>query len=292
MIASEARMMWDGAFGALLAGMIVAASLKGVTEMLLRTVGPVANYRRKPVAFPGGLVVPFGAVLGPILVGALGGIHVDEPGRVGAYLLVIVGFGFAGFIDDMLGGHAQSGFSGHFGALSQGSFTTGVVKVFLGGAVSLGAVELLAMAPVGIRDLMDAAVVALSANLINLLDRRPGRAIKGFLLGFAALSMWFWMKDGKAGLARMLSPAGSALGAAIAFFPADLGETAMLGDTGSNALGAALGYCLLQMTVGWRTSALIVLVWLTLASERMSFGKVIEDNRVLRFIDRLGREKE
>ncbi|MGB4008418.1 MAG: hypothetical protein WBL79_07430, partial [Bacillota bacterium] len=163
---------------------------------------------------------------------------------------------------------------------------------FLGGAVSLGAVELLAMAPVGIRDLMDAAVVALSANLINLLDRRPGRAIKGFLLGFAALSMWFWMKDGKAGLARMLSPAGSALGAAIAFFPADLGETAMLGDTGSNALGAALGYCLLQMTVGWRTSALIVLVWLTLASERMSFGKVIEDNRVLRFIDRLGREKE
>jgi hypothetical protein len=77
-------MMWDGAFGALLAGMIVAASLKGVTEMLLRTVGPVANYRRKPVAFPGGLVVPFGAVLGPILVGALGGIHVDEPGRVGA----------------------------------------------------------------------------------------------------------------------------------------------------------------------------------------------------------------
>jgi hypothetical protein len=80
-----------------------------------------------------------------------------------------------------------------------------------------------------------------------------------------------------------------AWGAAIAFFPSDLRERAMLGDTGSNVLGAALGYGMLQLAPAWRVAVLAALVWLTLVSERRSFGEIIEGSKLLRFLDGLGR---
>lgn len=283
--------MWQGIFGVLLAGAIVAVSSRGVTEMLIGALGPTPNYRRRPVAFPAGLVVTVGSVLAPILIGACVGVEENQPARIGAYLLLTSGFAMAGFVDDMLGGHSQSGFRGHLGALRHGVFTTGMFKVVFGAAISLGAVELLGAGVVGVRALLDAVLIALSANLINLLDRRPGRAIKGFLFGFAILGAWLWAKERALGLGRLLNPAGAALGAAIAFLPSDLGERAMLGDTGSNVLGAALGYGMLQLDAWWRTVALAILVWLTLASEKRSFGEIIEGNVVLRFLDGLGRVK-
>lgn len=286
---AAARSLWQGVFGVLLAGAIVAASSRGVTEMLLRALGPTPNYRRRPVAFPAGLVVAAGAVLAPILIGAIVGVEGNQLGRIGAYLLLTTGFALAGFVDDMLGGHSQSGFGGHLGALRQGVFTTGMFKVVFGAAISLGSVELLRSGSIGVMALLDAVLIALSANFINLVDRRPGRAIKCFLLGFAILGAWLWTKEKALGLGLLLNPAGSALGAAIVFFPSDLGERAMLGDTGSNVLGAALGYGMLHLAPVWRTTALAVLVWLTLASEKRSFGEIIEGNRMLRFLDRLGR---
>jgi UDP-N-acetylmuramyl pentapeptide phosphotransferase/UDP-N-acetylglucosamine-1-phosphate transferase len=63
----------------------------------------------------------------------------------------------------------------------------------------------------------------------------------------------------------------------------------MLGDTGSNVLGAAIGYGLvagLSGTGEW--AALAVVVAANLVSERVSFSAVIDRTGPLRWLDRLG----
>jgi len=192
--------------------------------------------------------------------------------------------------------------------MRRGVVTTGVFKIVIGAIVSLGAVALMtaatrsatgtatrtATARVNLWFLaqlaLDSALIAASANLINLLDRRPGRAIKGFLLGILGAVAWIMLSQGADQAFRALASCAGTIGAAIAILPLDLGEQAMLGDTGSNPLGAVLGLLLLHLTPGARIALLVLVVWLTLTSERVSFGQVIDSNRVLRFLDRLGRK--
>jgi hypothetical protein len=127
--------------------------------------------------------------------------------------------------------------------------------------------------------LLGAGVIAGTANLVNLLDLRPGRALKAGALIGAPLA-----------LGRRGGVAAGTLGAGAALLPADLGEEIMLGDAGANALGALLGVALAARTgpVG-RALALTVLAGLTAASEKVSFTKVIQDTPWLRELDEFGR---
>jgi hypothetical protein len=172
--------------------------------------------------------------------------------------------------------------------------TSGLVKIVGVGAVGLGAAALLAADPTvrarrrrppqralgRLTDvLLGAGVVAGTANLVNLLDLRPGRALKAGLLLGAPLAA-----DGAGGLA--VGPAG----AAAALLTADLGERVMLGDCGANALGALLGVALAARTgpVG-RAGILTTVAALTAASEKVSFTEVIQRTPGLRELDALGR---
>ena len=79
-------------------------------------------------------------------------------------------------------------------------------------------------------------------------------------------------------------------GAALALLPEDLGERAMLGDAGANALGAMLGAAAAQVLPrSARLCLLTGIVALTVASERVSFTRVIEATPALRWLDMLGR---
>ena len=129
--------------------------------------------------------------------------------------------------------------------------------------------------------LVGGAVVAGAANAVNLFDLRPGRALKVTVA--AGLPM---VSSAAGGLA-----AAAAVGSGLGVARDDLAASSMLGDTGANAAGALLGLALLERTgpVG-RTVALAVLAALTLASERVSFTRVIEADPVLRRIDEWGRE--
>ncbi|MEV5504389.1 hypothetical protein AB0M50_54195, partial [Nonomuraea fuscirosea] len=70
----------------------------------------------------------------------------------------------------------------------------------------------------------------------------------------------------------------------------DLGERAMLGDAGANALGALLGLAAVtQLGRPGRYVLLGTVVALTAAAEKVSFTKVIAGNPVLHRIDMLGR---
>ena len=79
-------------------------------------------------------------------------------------------------------------------------------------------------------------------------------------------------------------------GPALALLPEDLGEHAMLGDAGANAAGALLGVAAVAGAGPRARAALLAgVVALTLASEKVSFTRVIEATPGLREVDRLGR---
>jgi hypothetical protein len=125
------------------------------------------------------------------------------------------------------------------------------------------------------------ALISASANLVNLLDLRPGRALKA--VGLAALPLALGGGDGS-------GVAASVIGAAWAGLDADLDERDMLGDGGANALGAALGVgIVLDAPRSVRLALLAGAIGLTLASERVSFTEVIAATPVLRELDAWGR---
>ena len=212
------------------------------------------------------------------------------------YAVASVGAGALGGLDDLRQDTDRKGLAGHLRALAHGQVTTGAIKIIGLAATGLVAVTVqdLSQRPTGTRPdgrsaasavwsaLVGGAVVAGAANLANLFDLRPGRALKVGLLTALPLVL---TGPGSPGAAVTL-------GSSLALLRDDLAGRSMLGDTGANPLGAVLGLALVQRQgPGARTATLMVLTALTLASERVSFTRVIEATPVLRLIDEAGRPR-
>lgn len=263
------------------AGVYLALRPTLASPLLSRT-----NHRGAPVATAAGLVVVLALVLvdAGFEVADAAGHHLAVPVIVGRRVVVLaaVGFGLLGFVDDLLGVGDSGGFRGHLRAMAKGRLTSGGVKLVGGGAVALISVAAVEPSSMG-RLLVDGALVALSANLANLLDRAPGRCLKVTAVAFAVLAA-------TAAADPILAGVALAVGAGLALVRADLGESVMLGDAGANVLGAALGLgVVLTAAPSTRSVVLVVLVALNLISEKVSFSRVIERVGPLRAIDRLGR---
>jgi UDP-N-acetylmuramyl pentapeptide phosphotransferase/UDP-N-acetylglucosamine-1-phosphate transferase len=236
------------------------------------------NYAGRPVTLLGGPALALAATASAVAGAA--------PGTRAAAALVGGVSGLVGGYDDLAGARPEQardkGLAGHLAALKAGRVSAGAVKVAgIGAAAAVAA--LLTRRGRGVGALADGVLttglVAGTANLINLLDLRPGRAGKaGALVAATTLA-------GPAG-GLVAGP----LGATVAVLPEDLGERIMLGDCGANALGALLGLRLASIPGrAPRAGLLAGVVALTLASEKVSFTKVIEATPGLRELDRLGR---
>jgi hypothetical protein len=262
---------------ATLAAAVLAAAGAAVAHRVLtqRASSPRwqrTNHAGDPVTLLEGPAYVAGAALGAATSGSAG-------------VIAVLGSGAFGALDDLAGDGASKGLKGHLGAAAKGRVTTGLVKV-----VGIGATGLLAAALAdrgrddvrALDTLVGGAVVAGAANLANLLDLRPGRALKVTVLTASPLVL------GGGGAA---SPrAAAAAGAALGVLAPDLAGTAMLGDTGANAAGALVGTALLGAAGRrGRLVALAVLTGLTLASEKVSFTRVIESTPGLRELDAWGR---
>jgi UDP-GlcNAc:undecaprenyl-phosphate/decaprenyl-phosphate GlcNAc-1-phosphate transferase len=199
-----------------------------------------------------------------------------------AVLILALGLGFLGLLDDLAGAGESGGFRGHLGAMVHGRFTTGTVKLFGGAAVAVVAVQGPRADTLG-RVLADAALIALCANLANLFDRAPGRTLKVSLLAFVALVA-------ATGAPAELLGVAVALGAGAGLLWPDLRERLMLGDAGANVLGGVLGLGVVIATAPvTRTVVLLGVLALNLASEAVSFSNVIDRVAPLRALDRAGR---
>ncbi len=247
------------------------------------------NYRGHPLPTAGGIIIVLTVLVieaGRAIAGAIG--IGDDPGLTVSRSLVlfaVFGFGFLGFVDDLLGGGGDRGFRGHMRALVQGRLTTGFVKLFGGAGVAVVLVASPGFAS-GRRLITDAVLIALAANFANLLDLAPGRLIKVAWVAYLPLAIV--LGTGAVGVA--LAPV---MGAALALLPDDLGERLMLGDTGANVIGAVLGLgVVLGLGSGARTGVLIALIVLNVLAEVVSFSRVIDRVRPLRAFDRLGQRPE
>jgi UDP-GlcNAc:undecaprenyl-phosphate/decaprenyl-phosphate GlcNAc-1-phosphate transferase len=247
------------------------------------------NYRQRQVVAGLGLVLGLGLVVWAAPLGVAARVDPGRAAQAGLLVpsgLAVVVAGLAvlvlGLIDDLVDDPGGSrGFRGPLRALSGGRLTGGGIKL-LGGA--LAGLLVAGLATPGDRPgwavLLGGLVVASAANAANLLDLRPGRCAKVFLPLWAA--------------GCLVDPGGGAwsaglAGAALAALAFDLREEGMLGDAGANALGAVVGTLLLAGPMWLLWAAAAALAALQLASERVSFTRVIEGNRVLRAADRFGR---
>lgn len=258
------------------------------------------NFHGATVSLRGGVAMAGASVASAAVASALS----DQPRAALGGAVAALGGGVAGYIDDVDqgahdGGKVAKGLKGHLGALAHGQVTTGVIKIAGIGASALAASALVGSKATSVSgkaaDLaLNTVLIAGTANLANLLDLRPGRALKATVLVATPLS-YFSCAAAKpeasasgASAQRLLASGLNA--AAITALVEDLQETTMLGDTGANAAGALLGTSL-AANDSWklRLGATLGVVGLILASEKVSFSKVIAANPALNWLDQLWR---
>jgi UDP-N-acetylmuramyl pentapeptide phosphotransferase/UDP-N-acetylglucosamine-1-phosphate transferase len=274
------------ALAAVLGAVLALVGWPVLRSLFARPAFRRTNYRGRDVATAGGLVLIAAVVLAePVLsaVGRYGEIALADRDARRAVVAAVVGFGLLGLLDDLTGDTSTTGYRGHLRALLKGEVTTGVLKILGGGIVAL-AVTAMAVDDRGLGwILVDAALVALSANLANLLDRRPGRTGKVAAVAGAVVCAASGFDPAVAGVALVT-------GATVGLLLPDLREELMIGDTGSNPMGAAVG---LGVVIAFgpvvRVAVLVAVLALNLASERVSFTAVIERTPALRRLDQLGR---
>ena len=254
----------------------------------LRDAGLVREtYRGAKLAFPLGAVLATAALvaLAPLaFLNDRADFDLLDPG-LRQWLPYLLGIAFLGFLDDALGqgeaGASPRGWRGHWTALRAGSLSTGAIKAI--GALALAAYVVSGRGLEDWRYLADIALLILATNLGNLLDLRPGRAEKGLALLGAGLCLGAWTLAPIELLGIFAGPV--LVGAWLT-----LRERAMLGDTGSNLIGAVAGVWLLTNLGGEaRLIALIVVVAVTIYGELRSISATIESVPPLRWLDSLGR---
>jgi UDP-GlcNAc:undecaprenyl-phosphate GlcNAc-1-phosphate transferase len=287
----------------LIVSVVVAAVVVPPIVRALAIQGFVAkNYRRVVLPFPSGLAIPIAAMLALIplaLVQELAGVHVFRPGAYPAVTYVI-GVALLGVVDDFVGsglfaasGAAATarperavkptprGWRGHTKAILGGGFSTGAAKA--AGSLGLALFALSGQNRSTEEYLVGAGVLVLATNLFNLLDLRPGRSAKVLILLGAALSLGAWSAHG-------LWTVGLFLGPILVLLPFDLRERGMLGDTGSNAIGAVAGLWLVAtLSTTGQAIALAVMAVVTVYGEFRSISALIERTPGLRQLDSLGR---
>jgi UDP-GlcNAc:undecaprenyl-phosphate GlcNAc-1-phosphate transferase len=251
------------------------------------------NYRAARLPAAAGIVIPIAALaaLGPLAaVQELADAEIFRA-SLPKLLVFVLGVATLGLVDDLLGGRAPAGarprpdaprgLRGHWAALLEGRFSTGALKA--GGALALA---LFVMSGTG-RDageyLLAVAVLVLATNLFNLLDLRPGRAGKCFVALGATVTLASWD-------VAPLQALGLFVGPALVLLRYDLRERAMIGDVGSNAIGAVAGlWLVLSLGTTAQAAALALLALATLYGEFRSFTAMIERNPLMRRLDSFGR---
>jgi len=265
-------------FGFLAAAALAPAALRALSAGRLER----DNYRGARLPFPAGTIAVAAAALalGPLsILDELLDVDVFRP-DLRTVAIYVIGVAFLGLLDDVLAAEPR-GWRGHGAAVLGGGLSTGAPKA----AGSLG-LALYALSGHGYSAgeyVLAVAVLALTTNLFNLLDLRPGRSFKAFALVGAGLTLGDWN-------AGPLATLGLFVGPVLVLGLYDVRERAMLGDTGSNLIGGLAGLWLVLTlgTVG-QGIALAVVLAITIYGEFRSISALVDRNPLLRRLDSWGR---
>ena len=267
----------------LVLSLLVAVLLTRQFRTRLEEAGFVGeNYRGSRLPVPIGAVIVPAALIALIPIALLARLTSADvfPSDLSLVIAFVPGVALLGIIDDVFSGESR-GWRGHAKTALSGGFSTGVLKA----AGTLGLALLVASSlPGSDADfLLATAVLVLATNAFNLLDLRPGRSVKALLVLGIVLTI-------ATGLIEVLWSLGIFLGPALVVGFYDLREKAMLGDSGSNVIGALAGvWLVLALSPSEQVIALIVLILVNLYGEFRSISTVIEKVPGLRHLDSLGR---
>lgn len=265
-----------------------AALAPAILRVLSAGAHAKPNYRGRQLPFPLGVLVLAAAAIALVpleLLQRLASAAVLHPEAlpIAVYALGVIALGL---LDDVFGAEApghphRRGLRGHGAAALRGELSTGAVK-----AVGSLGLALLAMSYLNLssaRWLLAAAVLVLATHLFNLLDLRPGRSIKAFVLLGGGLIVG-------SGDTRALWSLGLFAGPALVAGFYDLRERAMLGDSGASLLGALAGLWLVLTLSGiGQLVALALLAVVTVYGELRSISELVERTPGLRELDSWGR---
>lgn len=266
-----------------LASLIAAALAPATLRMLVEKGQLRPNYRGEPLPFPLGLAILAAALLALAPLAVLQRLDVPAVLYPEGFAVVLYALGVAllGFVDDVLGDEHARGWRGHGQAALSRRLSTGALKA--GGSLGLA---LYAMSVLNLSTahwLLASAVLVLATNVFNLLDLRPGRAVKAFSLLGAGLTL------GTLDL-RPLWAVGLFAGPALVAGVYDVRERAMLGDTGANLIGALAGlWLVLSLSTAGQIAAAVLLAAITVYGELHSITSLVERTPGLRELDSWGR---
>lgn len=253
-------------------------TLPKVSDMLLKSKVVCENFKSDLIPTSMGIVFVFIQV---ITLGILK-IFFDFNGSFNLiYLLGFVFMGLLGLFDDLTGDKKIKGLKGHIKAFFKGTLTTGAIKAFLGFFIALVVSSYISSSLIDF--IINSLLIGLFTNFVNLFDLRPGRATKLFVIISLAFIITNFTKDSNYILFSLL-------GILIPYMILDLKAKVMMGDVGSNTLGFTLGiYAAANLNFMAKNIILVLLIIFHIIAEKVSFSKVIDNNRFLKFLDNIGR---
>lgn len=258
---------------------ITLLSIPMISKMLENSGMIRENYRGDMIPVGLGLVFIPTLVINSIIL-IYSNIVPEKIIMIYMLLFASIAMSFVGIIDDSLGNRGVTGLIGHFKALFKGSLTTGAFKALLGGFVGLTLAVTLSKSIPNI--IVATLVVALSTNMMNLFDLRPGRAIKAYVI----LAIIIFLASAKFNREVMML----IVPAVLAYFYFDLRALTMMGDAGSNVLGVSIGVFIVSFfDLPVQLVSLVLLVAIHVLTEKFSLTKIIENNKFLNYVDKLGR---
>ncbi|HOJ77514.1 MAG TPA: phospho-N-acetylmuramoyl-pentapeptide-transferase [Bacillota bacterium] len=271
--------------------LLTAFTFRILTKFMINTKLLRLNYRDEEIPAVGGLIF---TVLLPFTVGLGMLLNIKSFTNLNSvlFLFMVIGMSFLGFVDDLIGTNEYKGFKGHFKALLfEKKLTTGGFKAIFGALIAM----VFAISTAKLYDagfftwwiiLSSFLFVVLGANTINIFDLRPGRAGKVFIIAFLLIIAFSKDLESYIGLFVPI------LAIMLYYLRFDLKARIMLGDVGSNVLGATLGMMMAWMLTDFgKIIALIILVAIQVIAEKYSFTALIEKYGWLRYLDELGRRK-
>jgi UDP-GlcNAc:undecaprenyl-phosphate/decaprenyl-phosphate GlcNAc-1-phosphate transferase len=261
---------------------LIARESIRLSFQLLKDAGcNMKNYRGKEVIFSMGIAfLPI--IISSTALSLL--MNRNQLYNYVSYLFAVFAIGFIGLMDDLIGKKNIKGLKNHIVSFLRGRLTTGFIKAFIGFTISI-------IISFGISDdnidfILNIFNIALFTNALNIMDLRPGRCTKIFLIISLAI-IFTNLKD-----AILLLPLIIMLVSAIVYIPYDLNELCLLGDTGSNVFGITLGYfSSLVFESTSKTFIFLVLITINLAAEKVSITEIISNNKILNYLDSLGRSR-
>jgi len=263
--------------------LLVAGALTPlVLDRLVSAGATRENYRGRRLPIPLGLVIVPAALIALIPVMLLARLTDADvfPDNLGFAIVFVPGIALLGLIDDALSGEGR-GWRGHGRDMLGGSLSTGLLKA--GGTLGLALLVASSLPGSDADFLLATAVLVLATNAFNLLDLRPGRSVKAYVLLGLGLTLATQNTAALAGLGIFTAPV-------LVAGWYDLREKGMLGDTGSNAIGALAGlWIVLTLDADGQIVALLILIAVNLFGEFRSISQVIERVPGLRHLDSLGR---